>query len=47
MGFQNKEMREYQNGKMGFLENKGNICLDGMDGDSCVGHQMVGSYLCG
>ena len=34
-------------GKMGFLENKLKTCLDEMDGDSCVGRQMVCSYLCG
>ena len=33
--------------KMGFLENKRKICLDEMDGDSCVGRQMVCSNLCG
>ena len=34
-------------GKIGILENKRKTCLDEMDGDSCVGRQMVCSYMCG
>ena len=33
--------------KVDLLENKQKTCLDEMDGDSCVGCQIVCSYLGG
>jgi hypothetical protein len=45
--FKTKKSVSIKMGKMGFLENKRKTCLDEMDGDSCVGCQMVCSYLCG
>ena len=45
--FKTKKSMSIKMGKMGFLGNKRKTCLDEMDGDFCVGRQMVCSYLCG
>ena len=45
--FKTKKNVSIKMGRMGFLENKRKTCLDEMDSDSCVGCQMVCSYLCG
>ena len=45
--FKTKKRVSMKKGKVGCLENKRKTCLDEMDGDSCVGRQMVCSYLCG
>ena len=45
--FKTKKSVSVKMGKTRFKKNKRKTCLDEMDGDFCVGRQMMCSYLCG